>query len=501
MAEQVLAENDFEDDFSDIDMEELDSYLTSPPGVAGAADSPAESARAAARARLAARAAHGEESMSAQAAAEAAVESVGGGAAAVNDENAPPGAARRSVFSRLDAAGAKTPSARALAAKRKHLISPPGKFARRKGSNGAGVNAARAARDLCGDLGEPKESLMRRAIECIGIPMANDLAIEVGAIEGGGGQMTADGSRRRTPGGVFWALLKTKVAKEDWDFIFEEEREVQRERCRRRQRAKSLANSNATSLAGSPSFRGGVVGMKTPAADLISNKLAGAADAAGATPGSRAVTITAPARPSLAERINGNVVVAQNNANAADTPAPAAAMSRLGMFAPATTTPPGSWAALAKAAAAKPAPAPAPAATPKPALKVNTTTTKTPLSNTSSTASDEFAVLTPDNVLDASVTLGGASYAARAKAAAALDAKENAVRAAAAEIKAKAKLAAVKMAPPAPAQAPVAVDDWAEDAEAADDDAMDVEEKTATATATAGGWGSAAASFASMLRA
>jgi hypothetical protein len=30
------------------------------------------------------------------------------------------------------------------------------------------------------------------------------------------------------------------------------------------------------------------------------------------------------------------------------------------------------------------------------------------------------------------------------------------------------------------------VDDWAEDAEAADDDARDVEETTATATATAG---------------
>jgi hypothetical protein len=30
-AEQILSENDFEDDFSDIDMEELDSYLTSPP--------------------------------------------------------------------------------------------------------------------------------------------------------------------------------------------------------------------------------------------------------------------------------------------------------------------------------------------------------------------------------------------------------------------------------------------------------------------------------------
>ena len=79
-----------------------------------------------------------------------------------------------------------------------------------------GRDSARAARDLCGDLGEPKESLMRRAIECIGIPMANDLAIEVGAIEGGGCQMTADGSRRRTPGGVFWALLKTKARSIHW---------------------------------------------------------------------------------------------------------------------------------------------------------------------------------------------------------------------------------------------------------------------------------------------
>ena len=68
---------------------------------------------------------------------------------------------------------------------------------------------------------------MRRAVDVIGVVEANALAIEVGAIEGAGGQMTSDGTRRRTPGGVFWALLKARAAKEDWDFIFEEEREVQ----------------------------------------------------------------------------------------------------------------------------------------------------------------------------------------------------------------------------------------------------------------------------------
>lgn len=63
--------------------------------------------------------------------------------------------------------------------------------------------------------------------------------------------MTSDGTRRRTPGGVFWALLKERASKEDWDFIFEEEKEVQRERCRRRRRAMSLAASSAgTSLVG-----------------------------------------------------------------------------------------------------------------------------------------------------------------------------------------------------------------------------------------------------------
>ena len=222
-------------------------------------------ARAAARARLAARAAHVEGGMAAQAAAEAAVEAVAELAEDVHLDA--PRAALASLDVNVDVA--RTPAA-ALAngAKRKHIISPPMKSRKHKGDDGSGVDAARAARDLCGDLGEPKEALMRRAIETIGVVAANHLAIEVGRIEGAGGQMTTDGSRRRTPGGVFWALLKASVEKEDWDYIFEEEKEAQRERCRRRRRAASL---NA-SLAGSPTFRSPASafgGLKTPAAGLV----------------------------------------------------------------------------------------------------------------------------------------------------------------------------------------------------------------------------------------
>ena len=52
------------------------------------------------------------------------------------------------------------------------------------------------------------------------------LVAKVDAVEAAGGQFVADGSRRRTRGGVFFSLLKDEVSKEQWDKIFEEEKEV-----------------------------------------------------------------------------------------------------------------------------------------------------------------------------------------------------------------------------------------------------------------------------------
>ena len=401
----------------------------------GDADDPA---RAAARARLAARAAHVEGGMAAQAAAEAAVEAVAELAEDVHLD------APRIALASLDVNVnvARTPAAAAaLGAKRKHIISPPMKSRRRKGDDGSGVDAARAARDLCGDLGEPKEALMRRAIETIGVVAANDLAIEVGRIEGAGGQMTTDGSRRRTPGGVFWALLKASVEKEDWDYIFEEEKEAQRERCRRRRRAASL---NA-SLAGSPTFRSPASasgGLKTPAAGLVA--------VAAKLEGERA-----PARLTMAERLSAGA--GGGGHPSVGTPAMKAAE--------------GSWAARAAASIRRVASAPAAA------VSAAAAAAATPAKMEASPAgSDAFTVVTPDN--DPAVVAGG-SYAARAKAAAAAEAAEAArIRARAEEIAAsKAKMAA-KLAPaaepmeeddadadaeaeaPAPAPAPVAASAW-----------------------------------------
>ena len=419
-----------------------------------------DGARAAARARLAARAAHVEGGMAAQAAAEAAVEAV-----ATGDESAL-SAVDPNV---LPSQEARTPGASAEGAqKRKHVISPPMKVHRRKGNSGApGVNVARAARDLCGDLGEPKESLMRRAVDVIGVVEANALAIEVGAIEGAGGQMTSDGTRRRTPGGVFWALLKARASKEDWDFIFEEEKAAARERCRRRRRTQS-ANGSPEGTPSGAALNGILTGRFAAA-------LSGLGTSGGSTvaktpfavaAGARAAGVDdAPARPSMAERLSGVSATAK-----AFTPA-------------AKGTPSGidSWAT--RTAAHTPAPAmrrarSAPAASLAAAAK--------PARSDESADEEDFAVTTPDNDPATANATPGGSYVARARAAAAAEAEAQAaaqVRAHAAKILA-ANAAAKKKLALAPA---VAV---------ADDATEAVEAPPAAAPAPA--WG---VSFASVLRA
>lgn len=434
-------------------------------------DSPTDDARAAARARLAARAAHVEGGLAAAAAAEAAVASVAAGRG--GDELRP-------VLSNLSAnVPAKTPAPRA-GFKRHHIISPPMKNARVKNDDGLGVNVARAARDLCGDLGEPKESLMRRALEVIGVVEANDIAIQVYRIEGEGGQMTSDGARRRTPGGVFWALLRERVTKEEWADIFAEEREVQRERCRRRRRAASAA----ASLAGSPTFRegfgkgGGPVApasssLKTPAPIAAAARLAANADA--------------PARATMASKLR-DTAAAFDTAVAA-TPAAA----------------PGSWAARARAPPAFSRAQSAPAAVLASAAKK---AAKTPAAAAPATPATPFGVVTPEN--DPNASKGG-SWAQRARAAAEAEAAAVEARKIAAYKQRLAKLDAKPLATEAPAPPVVNVQAPAPPVDAMDADVQDGEDwaaemETEDAGAIAAGTPAAnpwagMASFASMVRA
>jgi hypothetical protein len=59
---------------------------------------------------------------------------------------------------------------------------------------------------------EPKsKATIERSVAYLGIEVAQALRQEVEQIEASGGMMTADGSRRRTPGGVYLLLLKQRL--------------------------------------------------------------------------------------------------------------------------------------------------------------------------------------------------------------------------------------------------------------------------------------------------
>ena len=367
------------------------------------------------------------------------------------------------------------------------------KVHRRKDNSGAaGVVVARAARDLCGDLGEPKEALMRRAIDVIGIVAANDLAIEVGRIEGAGGQMTSDGARRRTPGGVFWALLRAKTSKEDWDVIFEEEKEAQRERCRRRRRAQSLNNS----LASSPTLRsalatphgsGAFINQMGQMMNQIHNQT-GAADgepAPAKTPAARfaaapAATAAqrlraAPARPTMAERISG---AAAANATAANADG---------------RVPEESWAARVRRTVSAPAGS-------LDATMATEASSGSPPANQHAHSPGSPTVLTPDNDPSRTGAYAAAqgSYAARAKAAAEREAEEAAVRARALGLVAARRAAEAKLERADAPEAANVDDQVMMDAEEAQEQGEAQEQAAPPPAPAAPAWG---VSFAAALRA
>ena len=68
---------------------------------------------------------------------------------------------------------------------------------------------------------------MRKVLEQTGKVFVLDLLAQTEKVEEEGGQFVADGTRRRTKGGVFLNLLKSSVTKEQWDTIFHDEREAQ----------------------------------------------------------------------------------------------------------------------------------------------------------------------------------------------------------------------------------------------------------------------------------
>ncbi len=79
--------------------------------------------------------------------------------------------------------------------------------------------AATIAEQLGESQGGPIGQI-RRLVECLGADVALALLEETKQVEASGGMMLPDGSRRRTPGGVYFHLIKGRISGEDRAFIF-----------------------------------------------------------------------------------------------------------------------------------------------------------------------------------------------------------------------------------------------------------------------------------------
>mmetsp|Transcript_6667 Transcript_6667/g.22971 ORF Transcript_6667/g.22971 Transcript_6667/m.22971 type:complete len:286 (+) Transcript_6667:212-1069(+) len=129
----------------------------------------------------------------------------------------------------------------------KSIVSPPHKAHRvlSPQHNKEHRSTTRFIRDVCQKLNEPKQHLMRKVLQQTGKVFVLDLLQQTEKVEEEGGQFVADGTRRRTKGGVFLNLLKSQVTKEQWDTIFEDEKEAQKRRKAMKRRLRYAGEAQA----------------------------------------------------------------------------------------------------------------------------------------------------------------------------------------------------------------------------------------------------------------
>jgi hypothetical protein len=69
-------------------------------------------------------------------------------------------------------------------------------------------------------LQEPKVPLLRQVLWTLGIDRITALLTEALQVEAAGGMLTKDGTRRRTPGGVFFHLVRQQVTRSQREYLF-----------------------------------------------------------------------------------------------------------------------------------------------------------------------------------------------------------------------------------------------------------------------------------------
>lgn len=98
----------------------------------------------------------------------------------------------------------------------------------------------------CRRIEETKYPLFREAVDRIGIDAMKALLNQVDAIERCGGQMTADGLRRRSAGGVLWSLLRDHVGPGLYKEIMKEgnRKHIEQQKAKIKEREKERGNGN-----------------------------------------------------------------------------------------------------------------------------------------------------------------------------------------------------------------------------------------------------------------
>lgn len=107
-----------------------------------------------------------------------------------------------------------------------------------------GDSPEKVAEEIAFRLQEPKKDLIARVVRIIGTKKAIELLMETTEVEQNGGLFIMNGSRRRTPGGVFLNLLKNtpSVSEEQIKEIFyiENQKEYENKKAARKRRTQLL---------------------------------------------------------------------------------------------------------------------------------------------------------------------------------------------------------------------------------------------------------------------
>lgn len=85
---------------------------------------------------------------------------------------------------------------------------------------GADENTRRVAKTIVDQLGEPNQGLIHLVVRVIGEERSLAILQEVIALEEQGGLMTKKGDRRRTPGGVFFNLVRRSASRPEKKIMF-----------------------------------------------------------------------------------------------------------------------------------------------------------------------------------------------------------------------------------------------------------------------------------------